>query len=550
MIILFEEYLYPLAQIDNLLSEKYYDDLKNSYCKVNYVGYYFDASKRASPVIILPKVFINEQGNAFGTYNPIDFLEIETNRNLQESLRKEHKLAFLYSISTWLYLSIKKFNDRKSASNITDVSELNQIVSSFGKQDISELEIVRSLMQFNHENQQLFTFIKKTNSSQNHKTDWSKTISRKTAYFQNGSPHYLDTLNKQKTIHYDEELIVLFMSVLQSFNQKYFLKIPINSLYKTLSAAEFKSFINNGTRTLKRIKYKYFNDKLLKLWHLLYVFCERNEKIKAQKSFKEVLLVRDFNIVFEDMIDSLLAEENLPKGLKEQDDGKVLDHIYEYQDLLTNQDTIYHIADSKYYGANAKLSKYDREKQYTYAKNVIQYNVDWLNDDKDTGNIRYRDELTEGYNVTPNFFISAFVNDNLDFREDGLKFKENFKRNNHFTNRLFDRDTLILQAYNINFLFVLSSYIQNSNSQKETFKKHTRKQFRIKLVQYLTDKFEFRKIIVASDIEQFVEQNFKKLQGKIYRPSGWGNELLLAVEKGEDIFILNGCKIENYVLGF
>jgi hypothetical protein len=252
--------------------------------------------------------------------------------------------------------------------------------------------------------------------------------------------------------------------------------------------------------------------------------------------------------VFEDMIDSLLAEENLPKGLKEQDDGKILDHIYEYQDLLTNQDTIYHIADSKYYGANAKLSKYDREKQYTYAKNVIQYNINWLNLDENTKQVRYRDELTEGYNITPNFFISAFVNDNLDFREDGLKFKENFKRNKHFINRLFDRDTLILQAYNINFLFVVSAYIQSSTTQKELFKKNTRTVFRSKLIAYLNKNFEFKKII-SDDIEQFVEQNFRKLQGKIYRPSGWENELLLVVEKGTSAFEdFENCKIESYDL--
>lgn len=549
MIILFEEYLYPIAQIENLLSEKYYDDLKNSYCKINYVGYYFDASKCASPIIILPKVFINEQGYAFGTYKPVDFLEIENDKNLQELLRKEHKLAFLYSISTWLYFSIKKFNERKLASNITDALELNQIVSSFGKQDISELEIVRSLMKFNHENQQLFTFIKKTNSSQNRKTDWAKTISRKTAYFQAETPLYLDTLTKQKTIHVDEELIVIFYSVLASLNQKYYLKMPLNPMFKVLSARDFDAFMRHGTRILKQIKYKYFSDKLLKMWHLLYVYCERQEQIKSQRSKREFLLAKDFNIVFEDMVDALLAESNLPKQLKEQNDGKIIDHIYPYQDLLTEQDFIYHIADSKYYGANAKLSKHDQAKQYTYAKNVIQYNIDWLNENKNTGNIRYRDELTEGYNITPNFFISAFVNDNLDFREDGLKFKENFKRNNHFINRLFDRDTLILQAYNINFLFVMSAYIQDSNSQKETFKKHTRRQFRTKLVQYLTDKFEFRKLIVITDIEHFVEQNFKKLQGKIYRPSGWENELLLAVEKGTDAFDdLQNCKIESYNL--
>jgi len=116
-------------------------------------------------------------------------------------------------------------------------------------------------------------------------------------------------------------------------------------------------------------------------------------------------------------------------------------------------------------------------------------------------------------------------------------------------NRLFDRDILIVQAYNINFLFVVAAYIQSSTTQKELFKKNTRTVFRNKLIAYLNKNFEFRKIIVASDIEQFVEQNFKKLQGKIYRPSGWENELLLAVEKGTSVFEdFENCKIESYYL--
>lgn len=140
------------------------------------------------------------------------------------------------------------------------------------------------------------------------------------------------------------------------------------------------------------------------------------------------------------------------------------------------------------------------------------------------------------------------MNDNLDFRNDGLDFKENFKRNKHFINRLFDRDTLILQAYNINFLFVVAAYIQSSTTQRERFKKTTRMVFRSKLIAYLNKNFEFKKVI-SDDIEHFVEQNFKKLQGKIYRPSGWENELLLAIEKGSDLFDeFQNCRIEPYEL--
>jgi hypothetical protein len=49
------------------------------------------------------------------------------------------------------------------------------------------------------------------------------------------------------------------------------------------------------------------------LWHLCYAYFERLEQVKANKAMNKILLVRDFNIVFEDMIDALLGESQLPK---------------------------------------------------------------------------------------------------------------------------------------------------------------------------------------------------------------------------------------------
>ena len=77
-------------------------------------------------------------------------------------------------------------------------------------------------------------------------------------------------------------------------------------------------------------------------------------------------------------------------------------------------------------------------------------------DNTDVNNFRYRDSLTEGYNITPNFFIRG----KIDFKNpnncSGELIKDNvFERHNeHFFNRLFDRDTLFLQSYDINFMYV------------------------------------------------------------------------------------------------
>jgi hypothetical protein len=235
------------------------------------------------------------------------------------------------------------------------------------------------------------------------------------------------------------------------------------------------------------------------------------------------------------MIDSLLSEPNLPPHLKTHKDGKEIDHIYPYQDLLTTQDQIYHIGDSKYYKDDSQTGKNAIAKQYTYAKNVIQYNVDVLNENKPlTNRIRYRDELTEGYNITPNFFISAVMNNTLDFQKDSLEFKENFNQNKHFSNRLFDRDTLILQTYNINFLYVIHAYVANNHAKKDKFKHSTRHIFRKKIVQFLDERYNFYEVKPNGDLTEFIAQNFRNLAGKMYRPSGWEDKILLAYEKEND----------------
>ena len=79
--------------------------------------------------------------------------------------------------------------------------------------------------------------------------------------------------------------------------------------------------------------------------------------------------------------------------------------------------------------------------------------------------IQLRDEVTEGYNIIPNFFVSAKMDEHFDYTHDGIE-KTDRRKNRHkqvqFANRLFDRDTLLLFHYDVNFLFVLSLYARNN----------------------------------------------------------------------------------------
>ena len=549
MKIIIEEYPYDLSLISPILSERYYVPLQNQRVKVNYIGYYFEPDMN-EPVMILPKVFI-ENNLVFKKYHPEDIFDLDKNSEVRESLRKDGKLDFLFNITTWHYLAIRQFQKRQPINTITESADLANVISTLGEKDVTELDLIQSLIRFNRENQALFTFIKKTNSAQNQQVSWHKTIAKKMPMLQGSSPVYVDTLTKQKTLNYDEELLVILSSVLCHFNKTYHLQIPVNQLFIAYKGRDLENLLKRGTVILKQIKYKYFSDKLLKLWDLLYAYFLRQDKIKSKKHHKEIVLVRDFNIVFEDMIDTLLSEQNLPKYLKSHKDGKEIDHIYPYQDLLTDYDKIYHIGDSKYYKDSSTTSQNAIAKQYTYAKNVIQYNIDVLNE---TGalenNIRYRDELTEGYNITPSFFISAVLNEALDFQKDGLKHGKEFNLNKHFKDRLFDRDTLILQTYNINFLFVLYTYVSNNQSQRNKFKGSTKRIFREKIVGFLGKNYVFYEVKPEKDLEIFVEENFRFLAGKMYRPSGWDDRILLAFEKekGAKNLDIAGAEISEYKL--
>src|SRR5690606_38147854 len=135
--------------------------------------------------------------------------------------------------------------------------------------------------------------------------------------------------------------------------------------------------------------------------------------------------------------------------------------------------------------------------------------------------------------ISRNFFISAFVNKDFDFSKSYLNETGKPIMQFHFENRLFDRDTLFVQSYNINFLFVLSGYISRNSTLKNNFKKDTQKIFREKLVAFINEKYQFYKV---KPIEgNFLYKHFKLLNGKAYKSSQLEDELILAFEKGSDI---------------
>jgi hypothetical protein len=218
--------------------------------------------------------------------------------------------------------------------------------------------------------------------------------------------------------------------------------------------------------------------------------------------------------------------------LKNNDDGKIIDHIYDYKSLIDTSD-IFYIGDSKYYKSNSSAGKLSKYKQFTYAKNIIQFNIELLNSNRTFNDkMRYRDtDLTEGYNITPNFFIYGFIDDIDNYDSHGIIPKGEVVSSIHFKERLFDRDTLFVHQYKINFLFVLKAYTNFNNREIEIFREEVKLTFRCNFLEFFNDSsrcgFElYESIINKTEYSAFIEINFKRLNGKCFCTND--NRLLLA----------------------
>lgn len=538
MKILIEEYRYDASLVRKYLHDIDELDVVEGFVSVSYVGYYYNNSSEVNDcVFILPKVLIDEQGKVFGKYTPESIIDLDKQKLLTDD---EHK--FIYEFAVWIYRAIAVF---KNSQKDTSIVRHKQVVKvGKGKKRLANtyLDILLSLIQFNRENQDFFMFILKNIHSGFNKINWSRTISRSSVVVQNEEPIYINPVNKKRQINFDEELLVIFFSILSYISDKYGFTISTNCNYELIKGKQFEHYLKGfGIVRLRQIKYKYFSDKALQLWELCFAFFEQSHQVKVNSQLNEYLFVKNFNIVFEAIIDELVGDKQLPDRLnKKQEDGKIVDHLFMW-DSLTTADTskkVYYIGDSKYYKIGNEIGKESVAKQYTYARNVIQWNLNLFLDGEEKPeryDYKLRDELTEGYNIIPNFFISAKMDEKLSYVDtiDKTNRKNNQHFQRHFNNRLFDRDTLLITHYDVNFLFVVSLYARNNASQKQTWKTKVRNLFRKEIQQILADKYDFYAMAAKPGIngEQFLSENFKDVIGKVYTPFADKQVYSLALDK-------------------
>jgi hypothetical protein len=216
--------------------------------------------------------------------------------------------------------------------------------------------------------------------------------------------------------------------------------------------------------------------------------------------------------------------------------------LFEYDSLIDRDETVFYIGDSKYYKTNNAVQENYIYKQFTYAKNVIQFNIDLLNEGKQINkNIRYRDDITEGYNITPNFFIQGVVTNIFDFEDNKLTLdvEKGVKHSYHFKERIFDRDSLFINHYSINFLFVLKAYTTKSSFELENYQTKIHQIFRKNFVSYLQNHSKFKfyqsEFETKDSARTFISKEFRNLTGRIYISKSNEKRLILAVNNSNTI---------------
>ena len=291
MRILIEEYPYQSEDVsEEVLGELLFHDAEGK-VSLDKVGYYFNP-RLNDCVFILPKVLLDGERyheKVFGHIEPRDLINPEK----CSSLSKE-EYRFIYNLSVWIYRALSVFRDheydrfggeKKRPSII--LYEQAPVMGRMKKHKASTfLDILLALQQWNQKNQQFVTFILKNMHAGYNKINWTRTIAHSQAIVEHPSGHaatsvaYLNPVNKQRRMNFDEELLIIYYSILNHIQETYGLPVVINFNFPLIRGEKFQRYIDGqGRRRLRQIKYKYFSDKALELWELCNAFFEKPENI-------------------------------------------------------------------------------------------------------------------------------------------------------------------------------------------------------------------------------------------------------------------------------
>ena len=298
------------------------------------VGYFYLPFIKDS-VFVMPKVFLNDDPKKDETrvfangkhdgYLPEKVIDV---RFGEKCILSKEDCGFIMSVSVWLYQSIKRYAELKGNQDNVLLEDLQRVVTTPGESSETLLDTIVTIIKFYHDHKSLFTFVAVNKQGGSKRVNWKKTISTQTAFLQNGKPIYTTFVNRQKTINFDEDVIVMFLSVMHYLQNTYYFGIVDNTGYELYRTQEIQRLIDTGKgiRVMKNMTRKYYVDDLVQLCKLLRLFFEQAYEVSTKRHTPEMTVVKKYEKVFENMVDALIGDD-LPKALKHlknQRDGKMI----------------------------------------------------------------------------------------------------------------------------------------------------------------------------------------------------------------------------------
>lgn len=523
MKIFIEGYAYKKSVIEECFGDLRYSSLLHDKHYMNYVGYYFNKEDKTL-TYTLPKVLVQD-GKLFGALNftmdtglaePILLSEDKNTEDAKELLRK-----FLPYFQSSLFRYKK---DLEFQTDIVSESSIQDILISKGNNEFSILEIIHKIALFSKKNKNIKHYVLEYQSSnKKKKINWTKTVSKKLPdLIVNNAPIYNTSLNKQNVENPELELLKIYVGILKYISSFYYHDLVSNIPTLDVKESQIEGKADFFLNRIRKIRKIIFNDLFREMSFLCEMFLQVVARGNSGRALLDIVLVKNYNLVFERMVDHLFIHTTSSYSeigsLKNNRDGKIIDHIFGYDGLIGSQ-SIFYIGDSKYYKEDSKINDTSIYKQFTYAKNIIQFNINYLNEKSSLylDEYWYRDDLTEGYNPTPNFFIRGNFNGKEDFKCLSLVRTGEPELQYHFGDRFFDRDSLRILNYSCSFLNILAMYALRSKSKARSVGQQISAQIRLDFITYLNDGCDFKFYYVHLDrenIKSLVNNNFKLLNGK------------------------------------
>lgn len=384
------------------------------------LGYFSDAK---SCVFILPKVY----------------------EYLNNAEAQEHALCF--------YSALRRCQQNHKSSK-TFVELPLMASQNIVDESSSRLDAVLRIKRFNHEHADwIITVLNKSVQGKN--IDWRQTIAHSRPLIANGNIVYTNLCTRKREIDASDPLIVIYYSILSWLRSQghYYLNFDFN--IDTIPPGVFEREYmngNHGIRTLKEIRYKYFDTTSIELWNLCLEFFTTHHSWGTEIN-EEYLLATNFQAIFEYIIDDILSDQSIKShSVAKFDDGRRLDHIWIGPDPIIPGHECFYIADSKYYD-ELRPNEEAICKQFVYPRNVVD-NAMMSNNEF----ISYvYDPKSKGYYVLPNCLIKSAGHINTHISE--FTPSPSFKY--HHRHRLFDCNTHFLVGIAIDLKYIIGLYSTN-----------------------------------------------------------------------------------------